>query len=106
MLPAGPVPEPLALNLASCAHLPLGPGSNLHLFAGKKGQLWPLPTGDFSDPESFLNSVQQELGKLNLTRGFRLLPSARDQGIRERVPLVDALEPRGPRCRCPDAETY
>lgn len=96
MLPAGPVPKPLALNLASCAHLPLGPGSNLHLFAGKKGQLWPLPTGDFSESESFLNSVQQEVGKLNLTHGFWLLPSAKDQGIRERVPLVDALETMGP----------
>lgn len=40
-------PRLLAPDSASCAHLS-APGSHLHLFAGKKWQLWPPPTGGFS----------------------------------------------------------
>lgn len=55
------------------------------------------PTRDFSESESFMNSVQQQLGKLNLTQGFWLLPSARDQGVkRGGSGRLDALETRGP----------
>lgn len=96
ILPAGSAPKPLALNPASCAHLPMGPGSNLHLFAGKTEQLWPLLTGDFSESESFLNSIQLELEKLDLTQGFWLLPNSGTRELRGRVGQVAALETRGP----------
>lgn len=50
--PTGSTPRLLAPDSASCAHL-FVPGSHLHLFAGKKWQLWPPPTGGFSASGSF-----------------------------------------------------
>lgn len=79
-----------------------GPRSDLHLFAGKKRQLWPSPMGVSQTQKLFLNLVQQALAKLDWTRGLRLPPSTGHLGAAVSVSAADTVGATGRAAGAPE----